>query len=241
MPTSKTISAQPLYQQVRDLLIERISRGVWKPEASLPNEHDLAREFGISPGTLRKALHSLERDGLVMRQRGRGTFVIDQSSGGPSIRFSNIRDGAGMRTLGDMELIAQSIGNANETEQERLRVDGDEPVLRTTRIRHFRGRPFMYEEATIPLSRMPGFDGIGAGAYRISALAQKHGVYLACATEQLSVANAVPQAAQRLMVAPGTPILKLERVIVAMDRHPIEWRIGLCHLGEDQVYLAEMM
>jgi len=237
---AKTLSMQPLYQQVRDLLVERISKGVWKPGASLPNEQDLARELGISAGTVRKALHSLERDRLVTRQRGRGTFVVDQASGEPVIRFSNIRDRMGRRMFGEMELIDQAIGGANESEQRRLCLEQGEPVLRTARVRRFEGRPFMYEEATVALGRIPGFDGVGAGAYRISALAQEHGIHLARASERVSIAGATPLVAERLAIAPSTPIIMLERVIFAMDERPVEWRVGSCHFGRGQIYAADM-
>ena len=47
---------RPLYLQLRDALAERIAGGDWKPGNAIPNESDLAREFGVSTGTMRKAL-----------------------------------------------------------------------------------------------------------------------------------------------------------------------------------------
>ena len=47
---------RPLYLQVRDALAARIAGGEWKPNSAIPNEGDLAREFGVSSGTMRKAL-----------------------------------------------------------------------------------------------------------------------------------------------------------------------------------------
>ncbi len=236
----KALSVQPLYQQVRDLLVERISKGVWKPGTSLPNEHDLARELGISTGTVRKALDSLERDRLVLRQRGRGTFVVDQGVGEPAIRFSNIRDASGRRVLGDMVLIDQKVGDANEAERQRLRLAQDSRVLRTTQLRHLQARPFMFENTVIALDRIPGFDGAGAGTYRISALAQRHGVHLSRASERLSMTRATPEAASHLAVAPATPLIRLDRVIFDMEDNPVEWRVGCCHLSDGCVYAAEM-
>ena len=45
-------STRPLYLQVRDALGERIAGGEWKPSTAIPNEGDLARQFGVSPGTI---------------------------------------------------------------------------------------------------------------------------------------------------------------------------------------------
>ena len=73
-------SRRPLYLQVRDALLERITNGTWKPQMAIPNELELAREMGVSPGTMRKALELLEAEHLVTRRQGRGTFVNDQAS-----------------------------------------------------------------------------------------------------------------------------------------------------------------
>src|SRR4051812_41587123 len=55
MPTNH-FSTRPLYLQLRDALAERVAGGEWRPGAAIPNEGDLAREFGVSAGTMRKAL-----------------------------------------------------------------------------------------------------------------------------------------------------------------------------------------
>jgi Bacterial regulatory proteins, gntR family len=63
---------RPLYLQVRDVIIERIGKGEWKPGSALPNEGDLARQFGLSTGTLRKALDHLEAERVLTRRQGCG-------------------------------------------------------------------------------------------------------------------------------------------------------------------------
>src|SRR6476646_9160336 len=126
-------SIEPLYVQVRNLLAQRLASGVWPPGSALPNEMELARELGVSSGTVRKALDSLESDRLVVRRQGRGTFVIDQASGDVAARFSNIRNGEGRRIGGDMELLAQVKAVAAEIERQRLQLGAGEAVLRTTR------------------------------------------------------------------------------------------------------------
>src|SRR5713226_1841625 len=65
----------PLYQQLCDLLRDQIKSGVYGPLDRLPSEHELAREHSISRITARQALGELERNGLVFRLQGRGSFV----------------------------------------------------------------------------------------------------------------------------------------------------------------------
>jgi DNA-binding transcriptional regulator YhcF (GntR family) len=71
----RPFTTTPLYTQVQDRMRERISTGEWKPNMAIPNEGDLAREFGVSSGTMRKALDALEAEGFLSRKQGRGTFV----------------------------------------------------------------------------------------------------------------------------------------------------------------------
>src|SRR5207302_253934 len=77
MPDTSKLSRRPLYMQVCDELIKRMTDGHWKPGSLLPNEIDLARELDVSPGTMRKALDVLEADKLVERRQGHGTVVTD--------------------------------------------------------------------------------------------------------------------------------------------------------------------
>lgn len=78
---SRLTVPKPLYSQVRDVLLARIRGGEWGAGETLPNEFLLAADFGVSIGTIRRAIEGLEETGIVKRIQGRGTFV---SGPGPS-------------------------------------------------------------------------------------------------------------------------------------------------------------
>src|ERR1700682_3876472 len=59
------LSTQPLYLQLRSALVGRIATGEWGPGTAIPNESDLAREYGVSTGTIRKSLHLMESEHLI--------------------------------------------------------------------------------------------------------------------------------------------------------------------------------
>jgi len=65
----------PLYLQIHVRLQQRIVGCEWGYGAMLPSEHELCAEYGISRGTMRQVLAELEKEGLIRRERGRGTFV----------------------------------------------------------------------------------------------------------------------------------------------------------------------
>src|SRR5258705_2732410 len=65
----------PLYYQIYTLLLDRIQSNEFEPASAIPTERELGEEYGVSRITVIKALDMLERDGYVLRQQGRGTFV----------------------------------------------------------------------------------------------------------------------------------------------------------------------
>src|SRR6187402_3552349 len=77
----------PLYQKVREQLKQQIDRGFWKPGDMLPTEPELGEQFGVSAGTVKQALLSLAREGLIVRQAGKGTFVARMSGRRSFSRF----------------------------------------------------------------------------------------------------------------------------------------------------------
>ena len=220
-------------------MAERIATGAWKPGAAISNEGDLAREFGVSPGTLRKALDLLEQEHLVTRRQGRGTFVNDQSSDELSLRFINIRTPNGDRLIGDVRSPQITDGVANEMECARLCLPTRDRVYRIRRVRLKEDEPFMLEEASMPAAIFPGLEEMSAYTHRIVCLAQKYGILLGKAEERFSVGSTSPDVAEALNVATGSPIVVLDRVVRAIDRRPVEWRMGWCQLA-DNYYLALM-
>jgi GntR family transcriptional regulator len=231
-------STRPLYLQVKDMLIQRIAAGSWKPGAAIPNEIELSRELGISVGTVRKALDEMESERLISRRQGRGTFVIDQTSNEHAVRFSNIRDLDGIKIAGETDGFTVVAATAGEAEVRRLQLRNGEPIYRLRRVRTHNNVPLMTEESTVSQARFPLLakeDDVPS----IVVLAQRNGVLLGRAEEKIGAAIADGEIAKLLKVADGAPLLTLDCVVFAIDGRPIEWRRAHCRLGDNH-YFAEM-
>jgi GntR family transcriptional regulator len=238
--SSGRFSNRPLYLQLRDALAERIAGGQWKPGSAIPNENDLAREFNVSAGTMRKALDLMETERLLTRRQGRGTFVNDQASDELSARFSNLRASDGSRVCGEVKSAQIMEGTASQMECERLRLRPGDSVYRIHRILHHEGQIYLVEEASLPAELFPRLPQRRGVADRIIILAQEYGLLLGKAAERVCLGQASPNVAQTLGIAAGAPIMVLDRVVMALDGRPIEWRMGYCHLV-DKYYMAEMV
>lgn len=228
----------PLYLQLRDILAARIAKGEWKCGSPIPNELDLAREYGVSVGTMRKALSLLHSQRLVSRERGRGTFVTDPSSAEQSARFDRFRGPDGGPLVLARETATITEGAADAIECERLSLAQGDWVFRSRRLSFVAERPFMLEQATWPAQMFPGLHR-HAVAHCIATLAQHYGILLGTATERISVLAASPADMDSLGAAPASPIMVLDRIMHAHDGRAIEWRVGRCHLGAYH-YRAEM-
>ena len=238
LPTNR-FSTRPLYLQLRDALAERIAHGEWKPGTAIPNESDLAREFGVSSGTMRKALDLMEGEHLLTRRQGRGTFVNDQSSDEMAMRFNNVRGKDGQQVTGRVRTIEMTDGKANDRERDRLSLQSNDAVYRIRRVRLQGDRPFMTEEISYPAALFPGLMDTKNPSHRITVLAQQYRLLLGKAEERISIGKANATIATDLVIAADSPVMLLDRVVHDLDGRPVEWRTGYCHFT-DQYYLADI-
>lgn len=228
MVVSAHFQTKALYLQVRDILARRIVSREWRPGALMPNEFELARELSVSIGTVRRSLSLLESDGLIRRQQGRGTFVNDPESDEFANRFSNIRDKNGFRIGGRIRSGEVTRRPANPDECQKLGLIGGGEVYAVKRWRYHEERAFMLENSVLPAHLFRDVTP-ERGTYRITSLASANGIRLGDAEETIRAAVVADNTYESIGVAPGNPLLVLERVVCCADHRPIEWRIGYCN------------
>ena len=101
----------PLYQRLKDAFAARIAQGEWRPGAAIPPEVELAVEYGVALGTVRKAIDGLVQEGLIDRRQGRGTFVRKADFTNALFRFfRHTQDGEPVRPTG--RLLSRRVGKA---------------------------------------------------------------------------------------------------------------------------------
>lgn len=233
MGSVNPINMKPLYVQLRDVMAHRISTREWSPTNPLPNEFELSREFEVSIGTVRKALALLEDDRLIRRQQGRGTFVNDLATDEFVNRYTNIQDARGARIGGRVRKAAVLKRAATPEECDRLGLIGGGDVFSIQRLRFHADRPFMVEQATLPVHLLTILTP-ESGDYRIVGLAQSNGLLVGSACEHVSPILADDATATLLDISPGTPVLSLDRTIHLSDGRPFEWRTAVCHLQTER-------
>src|SRR5215470_1934958 len=107
-------SFQPLYLQLRDLLVASLEADEWRPGEAIPSETELAARFGVSQGTVRKAIDALAASNLVVRRQGKGTFVATHTEEKTSLfRFLRIRRNDGQDEYPGSRLVDVRRGKAS--------------------------------------------------------------------------------------------------------------------------------
>jgi GntR family transcriptional regulator len=240
MSNMSRFTIRPLYLQVRDMLVERITSGTWKPGSGISNEVELSRELGVSVGTIRKALDVMEQEHLITRRQGRGTFVNDQTSDDLATRFNRLCSAEGHCLNLENFKSEMKVARANEVESERLGLRLGEQVIRIRRVQSENARRIMLEHVTLPEQRFPGLAGKSRAPQRVDVLAQQYGILLGSARERVKVARASASVAEALAIQVDTPLLELDRIVYAIDRRPVEWRSAMCHLADGHHYAVDM-
>ena len=231
---------RPLYAQVKALLMQRLIAGQWRPGEMLPSEFQLADLFGVSQGTVRKALDALAADNVVVRRQGRGTFVAEHDHHRALFHFFHLVGPDGARRLPESRLISVRKGLAGRNEAGCLEIGRGSPVIRVRRMRSLDGQPAIVETIAVPQRLFPDLADIRQIPNTLYDLYERrYGVTIARAVERLSAVAADARDAKLLGIAPGAPLLEIDRVALALDGSPVEWRVSRC-LTVTHRYQAEL-
>lgn len=217
----------PAYARLRDTLSARIARGDWTPEAPIPSEARLAREFDVSVGTVRKAVDGLVDEGLLERRQGSGTYLRAPSFNATLFRFFAMRDSDGLPSaIPSSQLILRCAAQAPRAAADAL---GTADVIKIVRLRSLSEQPVLFEEIYIPRARFGGFENLPEtvlGPLLYPIYFEHFGVLVKRATDEVSFGRASDAIAQQLRLNSGDPLAIIERTAFDIEDHAIEWRIA---------------
>jgi GntR family transcriptional regulator len=230
--TETTPSFQPLYVQIKALLEKSLEAGEWRPGEAIPSETDLAGRFGVSQGTVRKAIDALADANLVVRRQGKGTFVATHTEEHHSMfRFLRIRRNDGKDEYPASKLVDIRRGKASAEIARLLELRPGDAVIVLRRILEYGGEPVVLDEITLPAALFRGLTRARYDAYHGSMYGffeTQFGVRMLKAQERLRAIAADASSAALLGVEAGTPLLAVDRVTFTYGERPVEVRRGLC-------------
>lgn len=220
---------QPLYEQVKRALLAKIASGEWAPGQKVPSESEIAQEYKVSSGTLRKVMEFLEDKKFILRHQGRGTYVLSASSRELMQRFERFRADDYGSLLMTLEVLSHMEGEPTEAENDNLKLRKGQLVRRIARVRSSRGSPFLYEQIALPAEMFPADKDIDNPEFWIETTARNSGVLLGDAQEALSLESCPSVPASRLGVRNGTTVMRIQGVMDTIEGKPARWRDAYFH------------
>ncbi len=221
----------PLYLQIIELLVSKISNAEWLPGETIPSEINLAKELDVSQGTVRKAITELVENNVLTRKQGLGTFVSNHNIDRALFHFFHITDNDGHKVLPDSKVLNCRRKKATKLEAHTLNLKPGDEVIKVERIRNLSSKPTIVETIILPEKPFTqlGKEGGCDLPNMLYELYEKHfGITIHSAEEKISAVKASKRDAIQLNVKPGSPLLKIERTALTLDKTPVEIRISRC-------------
>lgn len=199
------------WQAVQTEVMSRIRNRVWKPGDLIPNEADLAAEFGCARATVNRALRAVAESGFIDRRRKAGTRVAEHPVRKATLEIPIIRHEVQARgqTYG-YALIEQTIAAPPAEVRARMTLAPDTTATKVSALHSADGEPFVFEDrwinhAAIPAVSTIDFNQISANEWLVQNAPYSHGDIA------LSAQNADTDLARRLGAQPGAALFVIDR------------------------------
>jgi GntR family transcriptional regulator len=216
----------PAYRKIQNVIRKRIEGGQLKIGDAVDSERELAKIHCVSLMTARHALADLEREGIVERRRGSGTFVAP-----PRIHFNKLMSYTEhMSSRGlvprSRVLSAKVLGQQSEIAA-RLSLPATCSLVRIDRLRLTGEEPFALETCYLPAPEFEELISAPLGKSSLfTTLRHEYGVELAYADEEVDATPADPHNADLLLVPRNAPLLRIRQVIYSTSGKPVIYGVG---------------
>ncbi|MDA1027817.1 MAG: GntR family transcriptional regulator [Bacteroidetes bacterium] len=206
-------SVRPRHEHVSQWLRERIESGTLAEDDQLPSENQLGSRFGVSRITVRRALQTLEADGLIYRKQGMGSFVKDNRIHQGLVRLTDfVEDMEAAGLIPQSIILHQGMEPAGVRVAEALGVAEGALVYRVDRLRKGDGDPMAFDRTWLPPfygHLIEKHDLRTSSIYSI--LEDNYDICVCRGRFRIEAVNAPNDVAQHLDVPWGRALLLIER------------------------------
>lgn len=223
----------PLYYQLKNILKSKILSNELKGSERLPSEGELCDEYNVSRTTVRQALSELMKDGLIYRDRGRGTFV----SAGAGLRRLSLKGtienliaaGEGTR----IKVLSYKEASPSPHIAKILQLGRNQTLFQLDLVRFFPKGPFGYSSLYFPpsLGKAISLNELNETTEIITFVEGKMKTKVNYANQTIDVGLADKGVAENLSIKPKTPLLIIERDYYSRDGFPMF--VSITHFRPD--------
>ncbi len=232
----------PLYRQIKNLILQGLASGEWRPGEVIPSEAELAVRFNVSQGTVRKAIDEMAAENLVVRKQGKGTYVASHNDPRAFFRFLRVVPDEGGVAVPQSVPLECWRAKAGQEAARILDIPPGSPIIIVRRLLKFDGKPVVVDEIYLSGEIFHGLtlEVLQDNEDSLYTLFEaRFGVRMIRAEERIRAVAADRSSAELLSVEEGSPLLSVERVTYTYGDKPVEWRRGLYSTAE-HCYLNEL-
>jgi GntR family transcriptional regulator len=231
----------PKYLQISAWLRELILTGRYQKGEKIPSEIRLAQMCTVNRNTLRQALSQLAAEGLLTKEKGRGTFI--SSSPPLSLKhklkqISSFRDD--LASIGVREktlLIKKSVTEAGRHVADALVLGADSKVVAIHRLRTGDGIPFIYEESYLPCHMFKDILDMDLTGSMYQLMTEHFNIVLARCEQTIQAINLTGKTAKYLHLPENSAGIYMESVTFDANNIPVE---VLCSYYRGDKYIFEV-
>ena len=232
----------PLYRQIKNLILQGLASGEWRPGEAIPSEAELAVRFNVSQGTVRKAIDEMAAENLVVRKQGKGTYVASHNDPRAFFRFLRVVPNEGGVAVPQSVPLECWRAKAGQEAARILEIPLGASINIVRRLLRFDAKPVVLDEIYLPGEVFQGLtlEVLQDNQDSLYTLFEtRFGVRMIRAEESIRAVAADRASAELLTVEEGSPLLSVERVTYTYGDKPVEWRRGLYSTAE-HYYLNEL-
>ena len=206
-------SPLPIYYQLKEILREKIVSGEWTPGTMIPSERELSERYEISRMTARQALGELTREGILHREKGKGTFVSEPKMQQALTSLTSFSED--MQTRGKLsgaKVLRLELISAPARILSALSISASQKVVLLKRLRMAEGEPIAVESCFLHFSdaeKLLDEDLENSSLY--SLLSQKYEVIPTRAQQQVEADLCSHREKELLKIKDGAPVLRNRR------------------------------
>ena len=215
----------PLYHQVYLILRNKILSGIFGFNHTVPGEQEAAKLFGVSRITAKRALNELADEGIVKRERGRGTRVTYRAPTPPINANVEglIENLVAMGLETQVDLLSFEYVRANPVVAHALKCGRGCCVQKAIRVRYLEGEPFSHLTTHVPETIGKSYDRDDLATRPLLSLLERSGVKIGRAEQTFSAELADLYVSQTLGVEVNSPLLSIHRTVFDDEGQPVEY------------------
>lgn len=233
----------PLYQQIKNLLLQSLSNGEWNAGDMIPSEVELSARYKVSQGTVRKAIDELASENLLVRRQGRGTFVGTHQESDIRFRFLSMKASSGERIITHSHVVSVEVMAAPDGIREHLGLTKQDLVSEITRILSFNGKPTVLEKIYLPTEMFPDVSVAKLSSYKGTLYGwfeSEYNLRMIRAVEKIRAVKDSEAAINLMVVDESEALLFVERISYTYADKPVEVRHGW-YMTADYYYQNELI